>query len=79
MEKGEVAIAPLGEYEDELMEDWANCYYEETATGKVRIEEKPKTRARLGRSPDLGDAAVYGYHARSGGSRKPLVSVSPRR
>jgi hypothetical protein len=79
MEKGEIAIAPLGDYEDELMEDFASTYYEETVTGKVRIEEKPKTRARLGRSPDLGDAAVYGYHARSGGSRKPLVSVSPRR
>jgi hypothetical protein len=79
MEAGEVAIAPLGEYEDELMEDFASTYYEETATGKVRIEEKKVTKSRLGRSPDLGDAAVYGYHAKSGGNRKPLVSVSPRR
>jgi len=79
MGKGEIAIAPLGEYEDELMEDFASTYYEETVSGKIKIEEKKVTKSRLGRSPDLGDAAVYGYHAKSGGNRKPLVSVSPRR
>jgi hypothetical protein len=79
MEKGEIAIAPLGEYEDELMEDFASTYYEETVSGKIKIEEKKVTKSRLGRSPDLGDAAVYGYHAKSGGNRKPLVSVSPKR
>lgn len=63
MEKGEVAIAPLGDFEDELMEDLANIYYEETPTGKIKIEDKAKTRQRLGRSPNCGDAAVYGYHA----------------
>jgi hypothetical protein len=78
-EKGEIAIAPLGEYEDELCEDWANTYYEELPNGRIKIEDKAKTRARLGRSPNCGDAAVYGYHAKSGGNRKPLVSVSPRR
>jgi hypothetical protein len=79
MEKGEVAIAPLGEYEDELMEDWANTYYEETVSGKIKIEDKKLSRQRLGRSPNCGDAGVLGYHAKSGGNRKPLVSVSPRR
>jgi hypothetical protein len=63
MEKGEVAIASLGDFEDELMEDLANIYYEETPTGKIKIEDKAKTRQRLGRSPNCGDAAVYGYHA----------------
>lgn len=79
LEKGEVAIAPLGEYEDELMEDWANTYYEELPNGKIKIEDKKKTKERLGRSPDLGDAAVYGYHAKGGSDRKPLASVSPRK
>lgn len=64
-EKGEIAIAPLGDSEDEAMEDLANIYYEELPTGKIKIEDKKKTRARLGRSPNCGDAIVYGYHASS--------------
>lgn len=58
---GEIAIAPLGELEDELMEDLAGTYYEETVTGKIRIEDKGKTRKRLHRSPNLGDAVVYAF------------------
>lgn len=61
LQKGEVAIAPLGEYEDELMDDWAGTYYEETTKGETRIEDKEKTRKRLHRSPDCGDAAIYGW------------------
>jgi hypothetical protein len=60
---GEVAIAPLGEYEEQAMEELAGTYYEETAAGKTRIEDKKKTRKRLGRSPNLGDAIVLA-HAR---------------
>lgn len=60
MRKGEVAIAPLGEYEDELMDDLAGTYYEEGSKGKTRIEDKKKTRKRLQRSPDCGDACVNG-------------------
>ncbi len=79
MERGEIAIAPLGEVEEELMEDLASTYYEEMATGKIKIEDKKITRQRLGRSPNLGDAVVYGFHATGGSDRKPLVSISPRR
>lgn len=61
MRKGEVAIAPLGEYEDEVMDDLAGTYYEEGSKGKTRIEDKKKTRKRLQRSPDCGDAVVYGW------------------
>ncbi|NEP10323.1 MAG: hypothetical protein F6K14_08895 [Symploca sp. SIO2C1] len=63
LEKRELAIAPLDDYEEELMEDWANTFYEETARGQIKIEDKAKTKQRLGRSPNCGDAAIYGYHA----------------
>lgn len=59
--KNEVAIAPLGQWEDELMEDLAGTYWEMTSTGKIKIEDKAKTRKRLKRSPDLGDAAALGF------------------
>lgn len=61
MRKKEVAIAPLGEYEDEVMDDLAGIYFEEGGKGKTRIEDKKKTRKRLQRSPDCGDAVVYGW------------------
>jgi hypothetical protein len=61
MRKEEVAIAPLGEYEEQAMEDLAGVYYESTATGKIKIEDKEKTKKRLHRSPDTGDAIVIGF------------------
>lgn len=60
LRRGELAIAPLGEYEDELEEDWAASYYEEGGKGTTRMEDKEKTKKRLHRSPDCGDAGVYG-------------------
>lgn len=60
LRRGELAIAPLGEYEDELMDDWAGSYYEEAGKGKTRMEDKGKTKKRLHRSPDCGDAAING-------------------
>ena len=66
MERGEVAIAPMDEEtETELQDDWAETYYELLPTGKIKIEAKEKTKAKLGRSPNLGDAAIYGYFAQS--------------
>lgn len=59
--KNEVAIAPLGTYEDMLMEDLAGTYWETTSVGKKRIEDKAKTRKRLKRSPNVGDAVVLGF------------------
>ena len=61
MRKEEVAISPLGEYEEQAMEDLAGVYYESTATGKIKIEDKEKTKKRLHRSPDTGDAIVIGF------------------
>lgn len=59
--KNEVAIAPLGKWEDEAMEDLAGTYWEMTSVGKIRIEDKEKTRKRLKRSPDVGDAITLGF------------------
>ncbi|HEY9646970.1 MAG TPA: hypothetical protein V6C88_11400 [Chroococcidiopsis sp.] len=57
----EVAIAPLGEFEEAAMEDLAGIYWEMTSTGKTRIEDKAKTRKRLHRSPNVGDAIALGF------------------
>ncbi|MEO0935500.1 MAG: hypothetical protein AAFY21_17710, partial [Cyanobacteria bacterium J06641_2] len=40
MRKGDIAIAPLGEIEDEVMEDLAGIHYEEMSNGKIKIEDK---------------------------------------
>lgn len=58
---GEIALAPLGEIEEMLMADLSGTYYEETSTGKIKIEDKKLTRKRLHRSPNAGDAVVYGF------------------
>lgn len=59
---GEVAIAPLPpEAEDMARNDLAGTCYEELSTGKIKIEDKAKTRKRLRRSPNVGDAIVYGF------------------
>jgi hypothetical protein len=59
----EIAIAPLGEVEEMAMEDLAGTYWEETSTGKIKIEDKKKTTSRLHRSPNVGDAIVLGFVA----------------
>ncbi|MBD2035329.1 hypothetical protein H6F76_09870 [Leptolyngbya sp. FACHB-321] len=56
-----VAIVPLGEYEDEVIDDLARTYYEKTGKDRTKIEDKEKTRKRLHRSPDCGDTVVYGW------------------
>lgn len=61
----DVAIAPLGECEEMLMEDFAAIYYMETSVGKTRIEPKEKTRARLHRSPNVADAVVMAFNGGS--------------
>jgi hypothetical protein len=61
LRKEEIAIAPLGEIEDMVAEDLAGVYYEHTSSGKIRMEDKAKTRKRLHRSPDAGDAVVFGF------------------
>lgn len=54
------AIAPLGSFEDSLMEDLNGIYYEERHRG-TRIEDKATTKKRLGRSPNAGDAAAIAF------------------
>lgn len=66
MRKGKVAIAPLGRYEEDLKEEFAGIYYEETSHGKERIEDKTKTRKRLKKSSNLADAATGGYRSSGG-------------
>ena len=61
LRKGEAAIAPLGEHEEMAMEDLSAVWWEETSTGKTRMEDKAKTRKRLQRSPNVGDAVVIGF------------------
>jgi hypothetical protein len=61
LRKEEIAIAPLGEFEEMLMEDLSGVYYEHTSSAKIRMEDKAKTRKRLHRSPDVGDAVVFGF------------------
>jgi hypothetical protein len=72
LEDGTLAIAPLGDCEDELMEDLAGTYWEVTTADKIRIEDKAKTRERLKRSPNCGDAAVLGI-------AKPAIVPQNRR
>jgi hypothetical protein len=59
--KDEVAIAPLGDYEEMAMEDLAGVYWELTSKGQTRMEDKEKTKKRLHRSPNVGDAIVIGF------------------
>lgn len=73
MERGEIAIAPLDpEIEEQLIEDWSSIYYEELPNGKIKIEKKIKTRERIGRSPNMGEAPIYGYYAQA--SHNPFLS-----
>ncbi|MEM9541752.1 MAG: hypothetical protein AAGA60_19935 [Cyanobacteria bacterium P01_E01_bin.42] len=58
---GLIAIAPLGQWEDAAFDELVAIRWEETATGKIRIEDKKKTIKRLKRSPNIADAIVYGY------------------
>lgn len=61
----EIAIAPLGdEIEDQIMEGFSKIYYDELRSGRTFIEDKKKTRERLGRSPDPEEAIVMGFSAR---------------
>lgn len=75
----QVAIAPLEEHEDEAMEDLAGIYWELTSTGKIRIEDKAKTRKRLHRSPNVGDAVALGFRQPPAAARRYTPTVYRRR
>lgn len=61
---GEIAIAPLGRIEEMVFDDLSSIRYDVTAKGQIKCEEKAKTRQRLGRSPDAGDAVVIAWFKR---------------
>lgn len=46
---------------DELKRDLLGYYYQNTLSGKKKIQDKPKMRKRLGRSPDRGDAMLMTF------------------
>ena len=56
----DISAIALTEFDGYLRDDLSNTYYEETDRG-TRIEDKKKTIARLGRSPNAGDAAAIAY------------------
>lgn len=84
MQRGKVAIAPLGDLELPLRRELSGIYYEMDAKDKIRIEPKEKTIARLKQSPNMADAVVGGYYPmaiaagtfRSG--RRPGLPQDPR-
>ena len=50
--------------DDELAEDLTAPYYEIVNDKQIKIESKKDTKARIGRSPDKGDAFVYANYIR---------------
>jgi len=57
LEAGEVALPP----DDELIGDLVAPRYSYTSAGRLKVESKENVRARLGRSPDVGDAVVLAF------------------
>ena len=60
LQRGEVAIAPLGELEDQLFEELAAHQFEVDAADVTYLLPKAIVKKKLGRSPDLADATVIG-------------------
>jgi len=56
-EKGEVSLPD----DEALLAELSAVRYDFTPTGQIRIERKEEAKKRLGRSPDLADAAVLGF------------------
>jgi hypothetical protein len=54
---GKLALPP----NDELVQDLTSPQYTMTSQGKIRLEKKEDIKARLGRSPDYGDALALTY------------------
>lgn len=61
---GKIAIAPLGDVEDQMFEDLSAHGYTLSGRGGedmiISCESKKKVRAKLKRSPDAGDAVIIG-------------------
>ncbi|MDJ0591279.1 MAG: hypothetical protein QNJ72_14990 [Pleurocapsa sp. MO_226.B13] len=61
LRKGEIAIAPLGDSEEEVFEEIAAVRYNPDTENKVKCEPKKETKKRLKRSPDGGDAVIIAW------------------
>ena len=61
---GKIAIAPLGEIEEQVFEDLSAHRYSLSGKGgedkQIVCEKKKSVKARLKRSPDAGDAVIIG-------------------
>ena len=61
---GKIAIAPLGDIEDQVFEDLSSHRYSLSGKGgedrQIACESKKHVRARLKRSPDAGDSVIIG-------------------
>jgi hypothetical protein len=55
---GEIAIAPLGEFEKDIFEEFRSIRYNSSADRQLFCEPKTETRKRLKRSPDAADSSV---------------------
>lgn len=64
MMAGEVAIAPLGDTEDDLMEELSAVAWDVNRVGRTLAEPKEKTKKKLGRSPNVADAVIIGFRQR---------------
>ena len=72
LRSGEIAIAPLGEIEAEVFEDLSSIRYETNTDKQICCESKDKTRKRIKRSPDAGDAVII---AGENSYRIPVVAT----
>ena len=61
--------------DDELTGDLCAPKFDQTSTGAIKIEEKDEVKKRLGRSPDVGDAVVQAFNARTKGGTDLLDAL----
>jgi hypothetical protein len=60
--------------DDRLTGDLTSPKWEQTSSGKIKVEEKDEIRKRLGRSPDHGDTVVMSYAGKSPRSQHRAVA-----
>lgn len=61
LEEGTVSLPDR----QELLAELSAIEYDVTSNGRIKLEGKAATKKRVGRSPDLADAAMYGFPAES--------------
>lgn len=70
----EAGVVALPE-DDALFADLGSLRYFFTQDGRIQLESKDEVRARVGRSPDRGDAVMLAIGA--GLSRRPIIPAAP--